>query len=149
MKYSISAILLFISIVANAQSGRPVPIPGTKYSLVPPEGFEAATSFSGFQDKATGSSIMISEIPAPYQQMADGFTAEALKSRGMTLVSKDVIDFNKARATYFKVTQQANGVTYLKDILVFGNEQHTVLVNGIYPEASKQQEGKMREALLS
>ena len=64
---------------------------------------------------------MINELPAPYQSLVDGFTAEALKSRGMTLVTKQTIDFNGSKATIMDLTQSANGTTYLKQMLVFGD----------------------------
>ena len=92
---------------------------------------------------------MINEIPAPYQSLVDGFTAEALKSKGMTLIKKQTIDFNGSKATLINLTQPANGTTYLKQMLVFGDTKGTVLVNGIYPEASKDLEPQIKDALLS
>jgi hypothetical protein len=67
----------------------------------------------------------------------------------MTLVSKQTIDFNNSKANFIKLTQAANGVIYIKQILMFGDSHGTVLVNGIYPEAAKELEGKIKEALLS
>lgn len=92
---------------------------------------------------------MINELPAPYQSLVDGFTAEALKSRGMALVKKQTIDFNGSKATLLNLTQSANGTTYIKQMLVFGDTKGTVLVNGIYPEASKEIEAQIKDALLS
>jgi hypothetical protein len=67
----------------------------------------------------------------------------------MTLISKQTIDFNNSKATLISVTQPANGMTYIKQILIFGDTKGTVMVNGIYPEASKNIESKIKEALLS
>ena len=92
---------------------------------------------------------MINELPAPYQSLVDGLTADALKTKGMTLVSKQEIDFNGSRATLINITQPANGTTYIKQMLVFGDTKGTVLVNGIYPETSKDIKAKIEEALLS
>jgi hypothetical protein len=36
----------------------------------------------------TSSSIVVTEIPAPYSEMAAGFTKEALATKGMNLLSK-------------------------------------------------------------
>jgi hypothetical protein len=77
-----------------------IKVSGTKCRLVPPSGFVAATSFSGCQNIETSASIMISELPAPYQTLVDGFTVEALKTRGMTLISKQAIDYNNSKATH-------------------------------------------------
>ena len=50
------------------QTGKHIKISGTKCSLIPPDGFIAATNFSGFQNAETGASIMINEMPANFQQ---------------------------------------------------------------------------------
>lgn len=142
-------LMLFFATGSFAQTAGPVPIPGTKCSLVPPAGFVAGTNFAGFQHVESGSSIMVNELPAPYQTMTDGFTAEALKSRGMTLLNKEPIEFNGGKATWIQVSQPANGTTYLKQILLFGDEKQTVIVNGIYPEAAKSMAPQLKAALLS
>jgi hypothetical protein len=149
MKIKLLLILISVAQIAFGQTEKLTKVPGTKCSLIPPIGFIAATSFSGFQHAETGSSIMINELPAPYQTLVDGFTAEALKSRGITLVKKENIDFNGSKATLINVIQPANGSLYIKQILIFGDAKSTVLVNGIYPETSKEIEGKIKEALLS
>ena len=140
---------LFFGQVAIGQTQTLTKVPGTKCSLVPPSGFEKSTSFSGFHSLELGASIMINELPAPYKTLVDGFTKEALKSRGMNLKSKQSIDFNGSQATYISLTQSANGTTYAKQILIFGNEDVTVLVNGIYPESALDLENEIKDALLS
>lgn len=144
-------LLLFIAItnIAFGQTEKHKPITGTKYSIIPPEGFVPATNFSGFQNTSIGASIMVTEMPAPVQAINDGFTAGNLKSRNMTLIDKQTIAFNNGKATYIKLSQQANGTTYLKQILVFGDDKKTVLVNGIYPEAGNAIEGDIKKSLLT
>jgi hypothetical protein len=146
----IKVLLLFI-VITNIAFGQiqHKPIPGTKYSIVPPEGFVTATNFSGFQNTSIGASIMVTEMPASVQAINEGFTVSNLKSKGMILLNKETIFFNNAKATYIKLSQQANGTTYLKQILVFGDSKKTVLVNGIYPEASKAIEADIKKSLLS
>ncbi|MEJ7677776.1 MAG: hypothetical protein WKG06_07900 [Segetibacter sp.] len=140
---------LLIGQLSFGQTDKHVKVSGTKCSLIPPNGFVAVTSFSGFQNAETGASIMINELPWPYQTLIDGFTAEALKTKGMTLISKQAIVLNNSKATLINVTQPANGMTYIKQILIFGDAKGTVMVNGIYPEASKNLEEKIKDALLS
>lgn len=149
MKIRLLLSLLFVGQIVFGQTENLIKVAGTKCSLIPPVGFVAATTFSGFQNAENGASIMINELPAPYQSLVEGFTAEALKSRGMTLTKKETIDFNGSKATLLNLTQSANGTTYLKQMLIFGDTKGTVLVNGIYPEASKEIEGQIKEALLS
>lgn len=129
--------------------GEHVKIPGTRCSLIPPSGFVASTTFGGFQNVENGASIMVNEIPAPYQSIANGFTADALKSKGMTLLKKQTIIFQNSNATLLDLAQSANGTTYLKQMLVFGTAKVTILVNGIYPIASKDIAEEIKKSLLS
>ncbi|NNV55113.1 PsbP-related protein [Limnovirga soli] len=149
MKIRLLVSILAFAQIVFAQTDKLSKVSGTKCSLVAPSGFVAATSFSGFQNIKNGASIVINELPTPYQSLVEGFTAEALKSKGMILVKKETIDFNGAKATLINLTQSANGTTYLKQMLVFGDTKNTVIVNGIYPEASKEIGAKIKEALLS
>ncbi len=149
MKNRFLVSFLLLGQIVFGQTEKLIKVAGTKYSLIPPGGFVAATTFSGFQNTEAGASIMINELPAPYQSIVDGFTADALKTKGVTLVSKQTIDFNNSKATLIFVTQPANGTTYIKQVLIFGDTKQTVLVNGIYPEASKDIEAKVKDALLS
>lgn len=141
--------MLLLVQVCFGQNQALIKIAGTHCSLLPPEGFIVSSDFSGLQQNETGASIMITEIPASYQSIVAGFTADALKTRGMHLVNKEVVDFNNAEATYYTLTQQVNGLTYHKQMLVFGDDNQTVLLNGIYPEASKGIENVIKEALFS
>jgi hypothetical protein len=127
-----------------------VAIPGTKASMVPPTGFVAATSFTGFQQSETGASILVAEIQTPATNMANGFTEQAMASRGMKLLQKQSIDLHGTQATLLKVLQEANGITYLKQMLIFGDESTTVLATGTYPASTAAEaEGPIKTSLLS
>ncbi|HEV7378235.1 MAG TPA: hypothetical protein VGN64_00465 [Dyadobacter sp.] len=132
-----------------AQSGNPISIPGTKYSLTPPTGFEIAKQFSGFHNAGTGASIMLNELPAPLDVVQKGFDADALKSKGMTLLDDQTINFNGNKARILKISQFANGALYSKETLIFGDSTKTVLVNGVYLEKNKDSEAEIRKAVLS
>ncbi len=149
MKQRFLLSFLLLTQMAFGQAEKLTKVSGTKCSLIPPTGFVAATAFSGFQDMEKGASIMINELPAAYESLVAGFTPDALLSRGMTLINKETIDFKSGKATLIKISQQANGITYLKQMLIFGDSNGTVLVNGIYPEAANDIATKIKEALLS
>jgi hypothetical protein len=142
-------LLLFTTLIASAQSDKHRMVKGTKYSLVPPAGFKMATNFAGFHNETNGASIMLSEVPAPYATISEAMTESALKNQGMTLLDRETIAFNGGQATLIKMSQPANGVTYRKQLLVFGDAKNTVLVNAVYPESSKGLEAAVRTALLS
>ncbi len=149
MKNTLFILFTFFFQISFSQTGKHIKVPGTKCSIIPPDGFVAATNFSGFQNESNGASIMINEIPGPFQSIVDGFTVEALKTKGMTFVSKETISLNNSKAVLVNVTQAAYGVTYIKQILIFGDVKETVLVNGVYPESSNDIGAKIKDALLS
>lgn len=149
MQTKLFFLLLLLSNVVLAQTAEHKIIPGSKCSIVPPENFVPATNFSGFQNNEVGASIMITELPAPLVAVIEGFTAEAIKAKGMTLISKENVDFNNSKAVFIKISQPANGITYVKQILIFGDSKKTVMVNGIYPEVSKNIEEKIKASLFS
>lgn len=148
MKKNILITLLLISIFSFAQNSS-ILIPGTKYSMIPPEGFTLSTGFSGFQNNETGASIMIMDIPASYSSIINGFTKDALKKKGMELISKQNVKYNNSNATLFNVSQKANGINYLKQVLVFGDDKITIMVNGIYPEQTKDSENEIKKSLFT
>ncbi len=92
---------------------------------------------------------MVTELPAPVEAVSKGFTAEGFKAKGMKLIKEENLDFKYGKARIVQISQPANGVVYLKQILVFGDSSKTVIVNGIYPELSQTNEVEMREAILS
>ena len=64
---------------ATAQSVR---IPGTSVSLTPPPGFQMATRFSGFERLDAGASIVVTEMAAPFEEVAAGMRGQAAAEKG-------------------------------------------------------------------
>ncbi len=125
-------------------------VQGTKISLIKPDGFTVASNFSGFQQLDTGASILVAEIPNPYSQVAGGFTAENLKTRGMTLLSQEKVTINGYSGQLLKVTQVANSIAYLKWIGVFGDETETILITATLPQQlEKSLSQQLQKSVLS
>jgi hypothetical protein len=149
MKKILLALFISFTTFAFGQTAAHKQVPGTKCSLVPPADFIPASSFNGFQHNESGSSIMITQMAAPYSKIVAGLVPENLAKQGMTLAKKEVVDFDGSRAVTIKVSQKANGMDYLKEMLVFGNESNTVMVIGTYPETSKNMEAAIHNSLFS
>lgn len=149
MKSVLLSCTFLLSTLAFGQTERHKPVPGTNISLVPPTGFSPAARFPGFQNEKAGASIMVTELPSSLQATTEGFTPSALQAKGMQLMDKQSIEFGGGKATYLVLSQQAQGQTYLKQVLLFGDSQKTVMINGIYPEASKALEKDIKAALVS
>jgi len=144
-------VLLFLPIsfanpspLAFAQA-KLVKVPGTKASLVPPASLKPSDRFPGFLDEETGSSIVITELPASYSEMADGFTKEALAAKGMNLLSKKEISLDGRPGVLLHAGQEARSIAYLKWMVITGNEKETLLVTATFPEEMKAQLSSVME----
>ncbi len=122
---------------------------GTKIYLVPPPGFVPAASFSGFKQDATESSIVVMEIPGPYERVSKGFSPENLKDRQMELIDSQNGVYGNMSGVMLTVRQPDQGRTLKKYILLFGDESRTIMVNGIFDETNKQVESHIKISMES
>ena len=114
-------------------------IEGTNVYLVPPAGFVVSENFKGFQkpDDQT-SMIMLMEIPGPINEVTRGFTKELMATRGMELLRKDSVRIGNLTGFLIEMNQSANGMTFTKTLVVYGNEETSSIVNGISLKDSVQ-----------
>lgn len=131
-------VLLVISVQAVARDSSRVDVPGTGISIIPPEGFTRAERFAGFLRESANSSIMVTEIPAPCSKLASGFTKEALAEKGMILISSSDCTIDGRKGILLSVRQEARGETFLKWILVAGDETLTATIVATFPECLKE-----------
>jgi len=133
---SVSTLLACVLAATSPVAAQePVRVPGTRVSVVVPPGFEPAVQFPGFRHVDTGSSIVITELPAPFATVRAGMTEEAIASRGMTLLSSEDARIASHEGLLMSATQQADGATYRSWLGMFGTAGATVLVVAAYPEA--------------
>jgi hypothetical protein len=111
--------------------------PAAGVKLIRPNGFDEAENFHGFQQLRTQSSIMVLKIPGPFSETARGLTAEQLKTRGMTLRSKESVGIDGNTGVLLGVTQNAYGMEFAKWILVFGDEEATKMIMATFPQSSE------------
>lgn len=110
-----------------------VQIEGTNLFLIPPPDFEQSEEFKGLKNPDDPTSmIMIMELPAPFSEMKNAFTSEALATQGMTLVDKKDWELSGAEAIYFEVEQGSGEYLFYKYIIVFGDEEATTMINGVF-----------------
>jgi hypothetical protein len=127
-----------------------VKVPDTKVSLVPPASLKLTERFPGFSDDETNSSIIVTELPAPYSKFANEITKEAFAKRGMNLLSRREVSLNGRPGILLHVRQEAQSVAFLKWIVVTGNEKATVMVAAAFPEEMKAQlSSAMEQSALS
>ena len=102
---------------------------GSVIGLIPPDGMVESTQFSGFEDEKRKASILIVDLPPEaFPQIEEGFTDEALASKGIKVLSREPFDIKGAKAFLVTGTQTAGPLTVRKWILLVGTDTLTSLV---------------------
>ena len=139
---------VFLSLIAsNAMAGQ---VPGTSVNITPPNGFVEADRFPGFMNEATGSSIMVSEIPGPYAEVTAGFADHnRMRAQGISLLSKTHVKINGLSGMLLHVEQTAYGTLFKKWMVAVDRSGATTLIVATYPEVMAKQGILLKEAVLS
>jgi hypothetical protein len=128
--------LLLGTVAPGFAAATPQQVPNSRVVLDLPPGYTPSPLFSGFQDEATGVSFVILEAPVgEYDKMAQGFSPEELKKRGIT----DVRPAPIARSgphIYLRGRQVSAAGTYEKFFVLFRTADQTILVSANVPEKS-------------
>ena len=152
----LTALLLVISCIGSGQefpkqkSDKHVLIKGTNIFMIPPELFQASTNFKGFQNPVDQTSMVITmEIPGPYSEVSKGFTSDMLQTQGMELRVRKEIQVANFNGLLVELDQKANGLTFSKHILIYGDEKSTTLINGVYLMDSVLLGKQIKESILT
>ena len=125
-------------------------VAGTKIKIEAPEDFVKAAQFPGYMMKATGSSIMVTTLPGPFSEVTKGFNKEGFVRQNMKLISKEKQLVGEAQGLLIHASQNARGTSFLKWMLVFGNESETTLVVATFPERFKDElSEKLKKSVLT
>lgn len=141
-------------LLATAASASEVVFPGASVAgIAPPAGMTASKKFAGFEDEATGSSILVVDMPAEaWPQLKAGMTPEALKSQGVELSgpAREMKLPGGEDALLMSGTQKIPGGVFRKWIVVANGKDATVLVTAQSPDtaASKLTASAIESALL-
>lgn len=152
----ITTLLLSISLAGFGQelpkekSENHIQIKGTNIFMVPPTSFESSNNFKGFQNPNDQTTmIMAMEIPGPYSEVSKGFNSEMMQKQGMELKTKKEIKVAEFDGLLIELDQSANGMTFSKQIIIYGNEKSSTLINGVYLKDSIQTGKKIKESILT
>jgi hypothetical protein len=135
--------------INNTKTDKHKQVNGTKFFIVSPKGFVNATSFQGFQQLNSGSSILVMEIPGPFSESTKGFNEQGLKTQGVVLKEKEEIKINGIQGLFLTAEQFAYNTNFSKYILVFGDNKATYMVNGTFPKEVKELDKDVVESMLS
>ncbi|MEP7454702.1 hypothetical protein [Phyllobacterium sp. SB3] len=131
-------LLFLLVIFSHSVLAQEVVFPnGSGIGLIPPAGLVPSSSFSGFEDSAKGTSIVVTEMPVDaYATLAASFNKEDLLATGIETISgPDEWPVEGAVVSkLIRGSQIAAGVKYRKWIVLVGAETTTAMVTVQIPE---------------
>lgn len=150
MRYMRSWFICFLMTLSIGAFADRVRIAGTSVSLEPPAGFTKAKQFPGFAKEDIGASVMVTEFPYRYDKVKGSITPEMMKTRKMTLLSKEEDEASKPPRVIMHVEQKAAGLEFLKWWLITGDEKRTIMVVGTYyKDADESVASAIKASVLS
>lgn len=109
---------------------------GTRLNIKAPAGMSKADNFAGFIDPDTNASLMVTEMPAPFKQLTEGFTNERLTAKGMQLVGKESKDKGQYQGLAVDLTQKVYGTSVKKHVYIFGNDNFSIVATATILEGT-------------
>ncbi len=132
------SLLLFMLVSVQSSFAQDAVFPGgSSVGLVPPAGLAASSNFSGFEDPATGTSIVVTEMPVEaYATIGAKFNPEGLRETGIEAAAPPE-NWPVEGAVVSKLirgSQVAAGIKYRKWIVLIGAKSTTAMVTVQIPE---------------
>jgi hypothetical protein len=150
----IRSSLLVVALVSAsaAWAADPVFPPGSRIGLVPPAGLVPSKTYDGFEDRAHGVGLILSEVPAEaFGDVEKNFTPEGLKSQGLNVERREDVKSRDWRGLFVVVRQDLSGAPVHKWILVATGADAACIVTMQVPDAAQTlySEAAVRAALIS
>jgi hypothetical protein len=134
-----SLLALAFTVLVTAAFAEPVFPPGSRIGLVPPAGMTQSTTFQGFEDRARGTVLVVTELSAQsYAKVAQDFSPERMQAGGMEEIAREKIPLPGGEGTLVVARQTENGVAMRKWALLALADDMTAVVIATLPEAARQ-----------
>lgn len=135
--------------IVNTVTPRHETVPGIAVRMIPPPNFILAEHFAGFQEAETGSSIMITCLPAAFYDLTARIDEKELLHRGIRINETERFSINGAPALLISGRQTLYGMRFRKYILVSGNSSESFIINASTLSKYRKSHKRIRESLLS
>lgn len=122
-------------IALSSVHAEPVRVPGTRLSLEPPPGFVPGTQFQGFMLPDVGATIVVQEIPQPFEDYRKNFSREAIEARGMSVREHGRLTVDSFDALLVRAIESTREEGHEAWMLVFGDIRGSVVLIAAYPAA--------------
>ena len=115
----IIALAIALNGLAQAQEAGPAEayadIPGTRVSMVVPEGFSLAPGFPGLTRADLNASLVVTEVPGPYGEVLQSVTQGIVAEPGVQVRNTDTSVCWEATYTTLTVLPGSNGSVSVKE----------------------------------
>lgn len=145
-------VVVLVCVVSPAFAADPVFPPGSRIGVVPPAGMTVSQEFQGFEDRAKGAMLAVSELSAQsHARMLKEFSADEMTKGGMEPVSREEIALTNAPALMVGARQQEGGALVRKWALVALVNDVTAVVVASVPDNARDAypDAAIRAALAS
>jgi len=130
-------VALFFILFAAPCLAQPIFPPSSRIGLIPPPGMTPSPSFQGFEDRARGAMLVVTELSAQsYAKVEKDFSSEQMQTSGMVLVAREEIALPGGSGLLVVARQTENGVPVRKWALLALGADVTAIVIVAMPEAS-------------
>src|SRR4051794_19389760 len=145
------ALLVCALLGSFALAAEPTFPPGSRIGLVPPDGMVQASAFQGFEDRARGAMLVLSESSSQsFTRIEKEFSPERMQASGMDPIAREKIALPSGPALVIGARQNENGVLMRKWALLAQANDITVLVIAALPDAADAYpDAALRAALAS
>jgi len=104
-------LALTFTLFVSAAFAEPVFPPGSRIGLVPPPGMTPSASFQGFEDRANGAMLVVTELSVQsYAKVAQDFAPERMQAGGMEQIAREKIPLPGGEGLLVVARQTENGV---------------------------------------
>ncbi len=147
-----AALAVIALAAAPARAADPVYPLASHVGLVAPGAMKPSQRFRGFEDPATGASILILEVPPQaFAEVEKQMTAEALKKQGMTEEKRETVTLNAGKGLLISGEQTVDARTLRKWILLASGAELGALIAVQVPDEAKAKypDAEVKAALMS
>jgi hypothetical protein len=126
-------------------------IPGTPVSLCPPADFQIKVESGGFRHVREAASIMVVEIPLPFEKAKEELTSDKLTVQAIELLTKDEITVKGLTGVLYKIRKPGTGENAIEQwVLLLPNGNTSVTINGTYlPKDREKFSSCIKKSILS
>jgi hypothetical protein len=145
-------LALGLALLAPLAHAEPVFPPGSRIGIVPPPGMTASQRFQGFEDRARGVLLVVTELSLQsFVRVEKEFSDAQMRASGMEPIARETVETPGGPAQLIGARVTENGVAMRKWALLTRTDDMTAIVVAALPEAasSAYPDSVLRAALAS